>query len=125
MKVESFFSDTLYHYAKNKLMQGFYGWLFKQELDELKNILREEKEIVPQINRQYADEDIQKIPRYLREIIVDYLPQIKDKLIRDTIQDLANDDKYHVLVKVNKPYLYELLERSLNMLYLRTRESLD
>ena len=125
MKVESFFSDTLYHYAKNKLMQGFYGWLFKQELNELKNILREEKEIVPQINRQYADEDIQKIPRYLREIIVDYLPQIKDKLIRDTIQDLANDDKYHVLVKVNKPYLYELLERSLNMLYLRTRESLD
>jgi len=125
MDIDNILSETLYNYAKHKLLSGFYSWLFKQELEDLKEILKQEKEIVSEINRQYTDEDIEKIPKYLRQVIVNHLPKIKDKLIRDTISDLKNDETYYILIEINKSYLYELLERSLNMLYIRARESLE
>jgi DNA-directed RNA polymerase beta' subunit len=125
MKLEKFLTDTLYQYAKEQLLKGFYIWLDKQDIEDLKEIVEENKQIVQQVNNQYSSEDIEQIPRYLREIIVEYLPQIKNNLIEDTIKDLANHRRYYILVKKNKPYLYELLERCLNILYIRTRNTLN
>lgn len=121
-KTSQFINNTFYNFFKQKAVDGAIWWLEKQDINKLKEILNHNNDLVPLIKPYLTEENLKKIPPYIRQAILVYLPSVKVKFINDIVNSLLAFGKYRQVLENNRKFLQENTIRVSNLLIVKLRE---
>lgn len=111
--------ETVYNISINYVSDSIISWLEQQDIEELKSIIRTRKDIVPEINRQVSNNQIRKIPDQYKQMIVNYLPIVQNRAVKDIVTKLQQYPKYKRIIDLDREFVQELLTRGSNILIVR------
>jgi|GEM_PF-6302996 hypothetical protein len=111
--------ETVYNISINYVSNSIITWLEQQDIEKLKSIIRTRKDIVPEINQQVSTNQIRKIPEQYKQMIVNYLPVVQNRAVKDIILKLKQYPKYKRIIDLDKEFVQELLTRGSNILIVR------
>ncbi|PRX20139.1 hypothetical protein BX659_13618 [Orenia metallireducens] len=111
--------ETVYNISINYVSNSIITWLEQQDIEKLKSIIRTRKDIVPEINQQVSANQIRKIPEQYKQMIVNYLPVVQNRAVKDIILKLKQYPKYKRIIDLDKEFVQELLTRGSNILIVR------
>lgn len=120
-KDNNFFEDVVYNLVKNYCYEGITWWLKRQDLEEVKQKLKNEEDIVLEIKKEWKGE-VGNIPSYFRSIIVTYIPGVKERLARDLVGMLESSQKFSTIVDIKKSFLVECIIRLINIVIIRIKD---
>lgn len=120
-KDNNFFEEVVYNLIKNYCYKGITWWLKRQDLEEVKQKLKNKEDIVIEIKEEWKGE-INNIPPYFRSLIVTYIPEVKKRLARDLIEMLESSQKFSTIVKIKKSFLEECIIRLINIVIIRIKD---
>ncbi|TDX48855.1 hypothetical protein [Orenia marismortui] len=111
--------ETVYNISINYVSNSIITWLELQDTEELKSIIRNRKDIVPEINQQVSNNQIKKIPDQYKQMIVNYLPVVQNRAVKDIVTKLQQYPKYKRIIDLDREFVQELLTRGSNILIVR------
>jgi len=111
--------ETVYNISINYVSNSIITWLERQDTEELKSIIRTRKDIVPEINQQVSNNQIRNIPDQYKQMIVNYLPIVQNRAVKDIVTKLQQYPKYKRIIDLDREFVQELLTRGSNILIVR------